>query len=131
MSLQSFSPALAGVRSLTDLVLSSQRPIPPRLIFTSSIGVFKRISRPDDQSVPEDPVLDPTTSVGTGYSESKWVAEAIVDSSRRWSDPVVARIGQLAGGIGGNWDTKEWFPALVRTSIAMGKLPEIKGVSYV
>lgn len=74
-------------------------------------------------------MLDPCTSVGTGYSESKWVAERIVESSRAWSNPLVVRIGQLAGGLDGNWDVREWLPSLVRTSVELGKLPELKGVS--
>lgn len=126
MPLEAFAPALAGVRALTDLVRASPRATPPRLVFTSSIGVFKHVAAPA-ATVPEEPLLDPATAVGTGYSESKWVAEAILASARQWSAPLVARVGQLAGGLGGNWDTKEWFPALVASSVALGALPDIRG----
>jgi thioester reductase-like protein len=123
--------ALTGVRNLTDFALSTRRSIPPRLVFASSIGIFKNIPRPEEGCIPEEPVDNPYTSVGTGYSESKWVAERILESSRPRANPLVVRVGQLAGGVGGNWDVNEWLPALVRTGLTMGRLPELKGVSYI
>ena len=39
------------------------------------------------------------------------------------------RIGQIAGGHGGSWATTDWFPILVKSSIALGALPEAVGVS--
>ena len=39
------------------------------------------------------------------------------------------RIGQIAGGHGGSWATTDWFPIIVKSSIAPGALPEAAGVS--
>lgn len=39
------------------------------------------------------------------------------------------RIGQIAGGLGGSWATTDWFPIIVKSSIALGVLPETAGVS--
>lgn len=41
LSLMSFEDAIGGVRTLVDLALSSPRPDPPRIVFTSSVGVFR------------------------------------------------------------------------------------------
>lgn len=38
------------------------------------------------------------------------------------------RIGQIAGGHGGAWATTDWFPIIVKSSIALGALPEAAGV---
>ena len=37
--LSTFEPQVAGVRNLIDLSLASSRPVPPRILFTSSISV--------------------------------------------------------------------------------------------
>ena len=39
------------------------------------------------------------------------------------------RIGQIVSGLGGSWATTDWFPILVKSSIALGALPESAGVS--
>ncbi|KIJ48229.1 hypothetical protein M422DRAFT_124216, partial [Sphaerobolus stellatus SS14] len=44
----------------------------------------------------------------------------------------IVRVGQLAGGINGNWNAREWFPSLVRASQVVKGAPEIEGlVSFV
>ncbi|KAG6371190.1 hypothetical protein JVT61DRAFT_9812 [Boletus reticuloceps] len=37
------------------------------------------------------------------------------------------RIGQIVGGHGGSWATTDWFPILVKSSIALGVLPGATG----
>lgn len=41
LSLASFETAIGGTRSLVDLALSSPRATPPRVLFTSSVGIFR------------------------------------------------------------------------------------------
>jgi hypothetical protein len=42
LALQSFEPYVKGLRNLIDLALSSPHANPPRLLFTSSVGVLSR-----------------------------------------------------------------------------------------
>jgi thioester reductase-like protein len=40
------------------------------------------------------------------------------------------RVGQVCGSEkGGAWNTSDWLPALVKSSLTMGMLPDCKGVS--
>lgn len=74
--------------------------------------------------------MDPRVSVGSGYSESKWVAERILNEAvKHGLHPFIIRPGQLCGGIDGAWNTNEWFPALVHFSHISGCVPNISGVS--
>jgi thioester reductase-like protein len=68
--------------------------------------------------------------VGTGYSESKWVAERILDAAaeRTALRPVVVRLGQVCGEGNGTWNEKEWFPSLVKSALTLGCLPSLNGV---
>jgi thioester reductase-like protein len=82
-------------------------------------------------SAAEEVLSDPETAVGTGYSESKWVAERILDaaSERTVLQPVVVRLGQVCGDGNGTWNEKEWFPSLVKSALTLGCLPSVDGVS--
>lgn len=83
-----------------------------------------------EDAAPEAPVVDPRVSVGSGYSESKWVAEHILErAAKHGLSPVIIRPGQLSGGIDGAWNINEWFPTLVRFSHVSGCVPNISGVS--
>lgn len=90
--------------------------------------VFADIDR--DLLVPETPLSDPAVAVGQGYSESKWVAEQILYSAEESMNlkPVVVRVGQIAGGINGAWNTSDWVPSIVKSSVALKCLPLMKGV---
>ena len=41
LSLRSFEPSVRGVRHLIDLALGSPYPVPPQIVFVSSVGVFR------------------------------------------------------------------------------------------
>ena len=41
------------------------------------------------------------------------------------------RIGQIAGGPNGSWATTDWVPIIVKSSIALGSLPNSIGVCHV
>lgn len=78
--------------------------------------------------LPED---DPSIALGQGYNESKWVAEKILYNAGMKSSlrPVVVRVGQISGSrINGAWNTSDWFPSIVKSSLGLGVLPEIPGV---
>ncbi|KAK7677662.1 hypothetical protein QCA50_019353 [Cerrena zonata] len=131
LSLESFEPNVRFLRDLVNLALSSPFVTPPRLVFISSIGVLRNV----DTSVPvtEGPV-DPSVAAGMGYSESKWVADSILDlaTEKTLLRPVSIRVGQLTGGTSGAWNHAEWFPSLVRTSQSLNCLPKLeKTISWI
>jgi thioester reductase-like protein len=83
--------------------------------------------------VPEVIISDPSTAIGTGYSESKWVAEQILSQASFARSELVTttvRVGQLSGGLNGCWNMNEWFPSLVQSGSILKKLPTIEEVSY-
>ncbi|KAF4568263.1 putative NRPS-like protein biosynthetic cluster [Pleurotus pulmonarius] len=146
LSLLSMEPLVAGTRHLVDLALASPHASTPKFVFVSSVGVFSSNSLPflpqkvlvtrthnADATklgpIPEEPVLDPSVSVGTGYSESKWVTETMLHtlSQRTALRPTVVRLGQLCGGRNGRWRASEWFPAIVCGGRMVGSLPILQG----
>ncbi|KAF8129536.1 hypothetical protein EV363DRAFT_1584581 [Boletus edulis] len=99
-----------------------------RFQFTSSVGSaqgWDNLKGP----VPEEVQLDPSVAVGAGYGEGKYATERVIVRSVIHATSL--RIGQIVGGHGGSWATTDWFPILVKSSIALGVLPDaIGGVSW-
>ncbi|KAF8576894.1 acetyl-CoA synthetase-like protein [Ramaria rubella] len=128
ISLASFEPAIRGVRNMVDLALKSPHASPPRVMFTSSVGIIK--SSTDIPPVAESPVTDLSLINASGYGESKWISERILWNAGHSTalHPVVVRVGQLSGGVNGNWNSREWFPALVRASQVVGGAPDNAGL---
>lgn len=131
--LNSFEDQIRAVRDLVELGRSAHRLQPnikPRIILTSSIAVAGQYSL---KTVPELPMHDPTVPLPMGYAEAKWVCERVIESAYLSSGGeiqlMIVRVGQLSGShTRGYWSTKEHFPALVKASQALGKLPYIPGV---
>ncbi|KAG2115628.1 hypothetical protein DEU56DRAFT_932582 [Suillus clintonianus] len=121
--LSAFDHALHGLRNLVDFAISSPWQVPPQLLFTSSFGVLNGMA--SSSAVEEALTHDPSISVGTGYIESKWVAEhvlaAAADATRL--KPTIIRVGQLTGGRNGNWKTTEWIPSMISSGLPLGSLP--------
>ncbi|RXW20332.1 hypothetical protein EST38_g5522 [Candolleomyces aberdarensis] len=114
VGISSMEPLIAGTRNLIDFALSSQLKRPPRFIFASSIGVLRNFP---GTVAPEASFPDPSIALGSGYPESKWVAEQVLTRARESTtlEPVIVRIGQLSGGRNGYWGTSDpglisWFP---------------------
>lgn len=129
MRLQSFEPLIQGVRSLIDFSIQSDRH--SRIVFVSSVSSVQNAST---QKVPqtfiEESILDDIDiASGTGYGESKYVAERILAIAHEMRQvPVsILRVGQIAGPIRtcGVWPSREWVPSLIQTSKTLSLLPEI------
>lgn len=75
--------------------------------------------------------LEAKAAAGTGYSESKWVAETILSTATREAGvPTVSvRVGQMTGSVSGAWNSQEWVPALFKSSIYLGCIPILDKVS--
>ncbi|KIK65187.1 hypothetical protein GYMLUDRAFT_159995 [Collybiopsis luxurians FD-317 M1] len=130
--LGTFRHSLQDVRDLIELSLHSELQCPPRFIFIGSIGTYARMF-PGKESLPELPLSDSKLVAESGYSKSKWIAERIICTAAKTTQlrPLIVRLGQLCGSFG-EWKTTEWFPTLVKSSIALGYLPKVNGnVSWV
>ncbi|KAF8585451.1 acetyl-CoA synthetase-like protein [Ramaria rubella] len=127
LSLASYEPAIGGVRNMIDLALRSPHTSPPGVMFISTIGIIK--SWANIPPVAEAPVTDIALINTPGYSESKWVSERILFTAAQSTvlRPVVVRVGQLSGGVNGNWNAHDWFPALVRASQVIKGVPDNAG----
>lgn len=98
----------------------------------NSLDLHAILERPQKVPVPEDPINDPEICIGSGYSESKWVAEQILlEASEKIDLKIsVVRLGQISGGRNGYWNEREWFPALVKSAIHIRCLPALERVSH-
>ncbi|KAF5351577.1 hypothetical protein D9758_007202 [Tetrapyrgos nigripes] len=125
VSLSSLEPHLLGTRRLVDLALSSRREAIPKVVFVSSIAVFDNWH--NNEPGTEGYLDDPAVAVNSGYGESKWCAETILQEASVHTPlkPVIVRVGQLSGGPNGEWNTSEWFPTLVRSSQTLKKIPKL------
>lgn len=130
LPLSSFEGHLKAMRALIDLALSSPQSKTPNFLFTSSVGVFGNLPGAA-KGILEQPIDDPSDVIGTGYSESKWVGEQMLYRAAKEMSlhPLVVRVGQIAGGVNGSWNPSDWIPAIVKSSRALGCLPEFKGMS--
>ncbi|KAI0027954.1 male sterility protein-domain-containing protein [Vararia minispora EC-137] len=124
LPLASFEPNIRSVRCIVDLALSSHLPTPARILFVSSIAAVWLANTSPHASVPEEPA-PPDFALINGYGQSKWVAEMILQQSPLQS--TIVRIGQVCGAIGSNgsayWNTVEWFPRVVKSSVTLGCFP--------
>jgi thioester reductase-like protein len=128
---------LLGTRNLINLIHQTKRP-DSRFLFCSSIASV--LGGPSSfETVTENWSDDPSTASPIGYSQSKWVTEAIchranqqpgIESDSPRGRVQVLRIGQLCGDtLGGYWNEKEGWPLLLRTAETTGSLPLLTEVS--
>jgi len=71
--------------------------------------------------VPETAIEDPSIPEHQGYSESKWIAEGLLNAAAKRSgvSSTICRVGQIAGpvekGVKGVWNPQEWLPSVSAT----------------
>ncbi|KAF9044199.1 putative aminoadipate reductase [Panaeolus papilionaceus] len=127
LSLSSFESNIVGTRKLIDLARTCKHGSSTRFIFTSSISSAYSWDMTRGP-YPEEIVPDAQYSIGIGYGESKYVAECILH--RSGIEATTIRIGQISGGQPtGVWATTDWVPILIKSSIALGMLPSMSGVT--
>lgn len=126
-SLQSFEDVhIRGVRCFIDWSLTSPRN--PHVVFVSSVGSVARWNTQYAGPVLEKELVDYRVAARQGYSESKHVAERILQiaAERAGLSTSLLRVGQISGPmeIGGtSWNRHEWLPSLVQTSQALARIP--------
>ncbi|THG96088.1 hypothetical protein EW026_g5678 [Hermanssonia centrifuga] len=130
-ALNSFEAQISGTRKLLDLCFSSTRPI--RVLFTSSVSVahgWDVVNGP----VPEESLPNPELAVSTGYASSKYVTEQLLTkAAENGLETTILRVGQVCGSKAtGAWNVTDWVPIFVKSSLAIGCLPELEGcVSWI
>ena len=129
--LHTFRPQLDGLINLFNF--TSTRKDPANLFYISSISSVAELPRPSRSAlIPEEIIRDFEAPFDIGYAQSKLLAELLCDTAaRRLKIPVsFARVGQIAGPVNGEtalWNTAEWLPSLIQTSISLGALPDDLG----
>ncbi|KAL5492825.1 hypothetical protein ACEPAI_4273 [Sanghuangporus weigelae] len=125
-SVSSFESNIRSVRNFVDFCLHCKGVLPARIIFISSIGIFRRNS--SDTIEPEEPLGIENVSLESGYGQSKWISEEILHEASRNSASriTIIRPGQITGP-SGSWNEHEWFPSLIKSSIFLNKLPAMDG----
>jgi thioester reductase-like protein len=146
LALSSFEPHIIGTRNLVDFALASPLSNYLRFMFTSSIGTGQSWLK-DMGPYPEEIQMDARYAVGGGYGESKYICERVghfnycictfVAQHRYQHLQILAnsglqatsfRIGQITGPVlNGAWAMTDWVPILVKSSIAIGSLPDSAG----
>lgn len=79
LSLSSFEPNIQGTRNLIDFARSAPQSAAIRFLFTSSVASAQGWNQAEGP-FPEEVITDPSVAVGSGYGESKYVAERVYTS---------------------------------------------------
>lgn len=143
--LNSFEANISGTRKLVDFAASLPQSV--SLLFTSSISVAGKWNTLNGP-VPEVVLDDPELATLNGYSASKYVAEqvnkhkVIIEARFLMKDQILEkaaqkglktttlRVGQVTGSAAtGAWNTNDWVPILVKSSLSLRALPSLAGVS--
>ncbi|KAG6819125.1 hypothetical protein H0H93_015121 [Arthromyces matolae] len=117
-----FEPHIQATRNLADFLRAGTHADYGRFLFASSVTTAQ--SWPLSKGpYPEEILMDSSTAVGGGYGASKYIAERIL--ARSGLQTTTFRIGQICGGApNGVWETTEWLPILLKSSIAMKIFPD-------
>lgn len=129
----SFKPQLDNLINLLAFANKSARSA--RFFYVSSISSVISYCSTDGKTT-EKPVTADTAPGPNGYSQSKYIAEQIIDYAATTvaSGPsfAFARVGQLAGAANhsGIWNKAEWFPSLIISSVQIGAIPDSLGSTF-
>ena len=129
LALQSFHPQIKGVRSFVDFSVHSTYAA--FIFFISTISAVANWPIKHSSNMPEEIVDDWSLPQATGYAESKYISERLLDEAVRISNvpSAICRVGQVAGPTSrqGVWRVGEWFPSLIKTSVGLSALPSSLG----
>lgn len=136
LGLPAFEPQLAGVVNIARFA-SKAVPSPANVVFISSVGAIGNLAsqlEPNRAGVPENIFTSLDTPYASGYARSKFLAELLYNTASQHlgTSYRIVRVGQVSGAVrrAGVWNTKEWFPSLVRASAQLGCLPDEIGGAF-
>ncbi|HET9619872.1 MAG TPA: amino acid adenylation domain-containing protein, partial [Kofleriaceae bacterium] len=98
-----------------------------RLAATARKKPFHFVSTLDVQPPREGATHGDVTALATGYAQSKWVGEALVQAAARRGLPVsIFRAGLLVGdAIEGRWTSDDFAKRLLLATLRLGAAPEV------
>ena len=93
----------------------------------STLGVFPLVGRSAAGVVREDDDLDHGGSLYNGYTQSKWVAEKLVEIARARGLPVsVYRPSLIAGDSRtGAWNSDDFTCKMIKSWVGLGNVPDV------
>lgn len=145
--LQYYEESLQGLQNLINLALASPftatqvylhllhfhaEKFVSNLIHTIRLAnnILHFLDLPGEHPALEEPIHDPTVAIGSGYGESKWIAERmlIIAKEKTGLSTTSIRTGILCGDRNGYWTTTDAFPLIVKTGPLLNCLCDV-GVS--
>jgi len=95
--------------------------------FVSTLGVFPLVGRSDAGVVREDDDLDHGGSLYNGYTQTKWVAEKLVEIARARGLPVSVYRPSLITGDSrtGAWNKDDFTCKMIKTWVSFGNVPDV------
>ena len=95
--------------------------------FVSTLGVFPLVGRSDAGVVREDDDLDHGGSLYNGYTQTKWVAEKLVEIARARGLPVsIYRPSLIAGDSRtGAWNKDDFSCKMIKSWVGLGNVPDV------
>lgn len=93
--------------------------------YVSTVSVFEPGNLPAGRTIQEDDEIGPSANLEGGYSQSKWVAERLVQLAGRRGLPVsIYRPGAVSGDSQtGAWKTDDFVCRMIKGCILLGKVP--------
>lgn len=95
--------------------------------YVSTVSVFDPGNLSAGRVIREEDELEPSTDLQDGYSQSKWVAERLVQLAGRRGLPVsIYRPGAVSGDSQtGVWKTDDFVCRMIKGCILLGKAPDL------
>jgi thioester reductase-like protein len=95
--------------------------------FVSTLGVFPLVGRSDAGVVREDDDLDHGGSLYNGYTQTKWVAEKLVEIARARGLPVSVYRPSLVAGDSrtGAWNSDDITCKMIKSWVGFGNVPAV------
>ena len=128
--LAGFHLQLKDLQDLIQLSLDVKLNQPAQVLYCSSMGVA--LNTHGQRRIAEAPIMDFRQGLGCGYTESKLVAEYIIQRAVEDSNASahILRIGQVVGDTkSGVWNDNEAIPMMIRSALTLGCLPALDMVS--
>lgn len=94
--------------------------------YVSTVSVFDPGNLPAGHIIREEDEINPSAELQDGYSQSKWVAERLVQLAGRRGLPVsIYRPGAVSGDSRtGAWKTDDFVCRMIKGCILLGKVPD-------
>lgn len=120
------------IRNTISLIRLAYTGCAKRMVFMSSVSACMGSGHLSPVVQEEALGEDPAVALGTGYAQSKYVVERILQSAERelGVPVVVLRVGQMCGHTGtGDWNQDEMWPIMFATAAHphINAIPELVG----